>query len=138
MAQMYAIDSTTPSLSVRVAAEVRAWRGRLNISQAEVGKILGLSQGQVSARLLGKVEFSFTEVGKLAQAWGISEAELMGYGPQTPSGPPPGIRGTGGGVMLISPVAPATGLEPVTCREQSWDDLTCPVEPDLGCLPSAA
>lgn len=70
MAQIHAVQGDPdPStrLRARVAAEIRAWRGRLNLSQAQLGEILGLSQGQVSARLLGKVAFTLDEVELLAQ-----------------------------------------------------------------------
>lgn len=112
---MYAVRNAEPSgqrLRDRVAAEARAWRGRLNITQVEIARALNLSQPQVSARMRGHVAFSLEEVEVLADLFGIEPAELLGMG-QTRNGPPPGTRATGGGTNFV---APATGLEPVTCR----------------------
>lgn len=131
MAQIHALPpgepDDGPGLAATVAAEVRAWRGRLNLSQSDLGRILGVTQTQISARLRGAMEFSFSEIETLAQAFGVSPAELMGFGPQTNNSPPPGIpRATGGGRQFV---APATGLEPVTCR------LTAGKRSDLGLYP---
>lgn len=133
MAQTQAVATKQPRLSERVAAEVRAWRGRLNLSQAELGRILGVTQTQISARLRGQMEFSLSEIETLARAFDVHPAELMGY--QTPNGPTPGERAMGGGRFFV---APATGLEPVTCRDRSWDEFRALIEGDLDCLPSAA
>lgn len=81
-----------PSLQSRVAAEVRAWRGRLNLSQADVGRILGISQGQISARMRGQMEFSLSEVERLAEAFGIDPGELLGYASPVPARPTPSLR----------------------------------------------
>lgn len=69
---------TRGAWSQRAAAEVRAWRARLGLSQMDVAAILGLSQPQISARLSGKIPFQLDELEALAGAWGISELELLG------------------------------------------------------------
>lgn len=97
MAEMHtlAAASTTPSLRERVAAEVRALRGRYSVSQAALGGILGLSQPQVSLRLRGKVPFTLEEIDALAEAFGVDAAEIFGFGPTNAGGPPPGVRTAG-------------------------------------------
>jgi hypothetical protein len=61
------------------------------------------------------MEFSLSEVETLAEAFGITPGELLGYTQN--SGPPPGIRATGGGMRFVDYWgAPALGLEPRTCR----------------------
>lgn len=67
MSEMHAVAGATrrdrgPGLTERVAAEVRALRGRHSVSQAELGRILGLSQPQVSARLRGRTPFTLSAV----------------------------------------------------------------------------
>lgn len=59
------------SLTQLVATEVRAEMGRQRATQKQVGEILGKSQPQVSARLLGELPFSTAELDTLAEAWGV-------------------------------------------------------------------
>ena len=77
MAQTQVAPDLGTALSRSVAAEVRAWRGRLAVTQGRVAEILGLSQPQVSQRLSGKVPFSLDEIGLLAAAWDLDPAELI-------------------------------------------------------------
>lgn len=70
--------------SKRAAAEVRAWRARLNVPQRELAELLGISQPQVSQRLLGNVPFSIDELGTIADAWGLDLGGLL-----RPPGQPP-------------------------------------------------
>lgn len=66
-----------------VAAEVRAWRGRLDMTQAQLAELLGISQAQMSQRLSSKVAFTLDELDVLAERFGISTAELLpAHGPR--------------------------------------------------------
>lgn len=53
-----------------IIAWVERHRTRLKISQAGIGKIIGVSQPQARDRLLGKVEFSLSEIEKLERHFG--------------------------------------------------------------------
>lgn len=59
------------SLTHRVAAEVRAEMGRQRATQRTIGEILGISQPQVSKRLLAEHPFNTRELDKLATAWAV-------------------------------------------------------------------
>lgn len=59
------------SLTHLVATEVRAEMGRQRVNQRQVGEILGKSQPQVSARLLGELPFNTAELDALAEAWDV-------------------------------------------------------------------
>lgn len=106
---------TGDSLGTRVAAEIRAWRGRLNMSQAEVGRILGLSQGQISARMLGKVEFSLSEIERLAEAWSISVYDLLGQ-PDAVDTIRPLSRANGVSGFRCTPPLPQGNRRPTAAR----------------------
>ena len=56
----------TQSLSQYVAGEVRAETARQRVSQRALAEVLGLSQGQVSARMGGDVEFRLSELERIA------------------------------------------------------------------------
>ena len=77
MAEIHAMGGPGSGLSARVAGEVRAWAGRLSLSQKEIGRILGVTQGQVSARMRGNMEFSLSDIEKLAEAFGIEPLDLI-------------------------------------------------------------
>lgn len=49
-----------------IAAEVRATIARANVPQARIAEALGLTRTQLSRRVNGHVEFSATEISKLA------------------------------------------------------------------------
>lgn len=65
------------SLSSRVAAEVRGQAARRGLTQADVGRVLGLSQPQISGRLRGKMPFRLDEIDTLARHFGVDATELM-------------------------------------------------------------
>lgn len=77
---IHALPAREDRLRTRVAAEVRAWRGRLQISQTAMAKTLSLSQASISDRLNGKSAFTLDEIETLADAWGIDPLQLMGGG----------------------------------------------------------
>lgn len=55
----------------RAAAEVRAEVARQRKPQREIADILGMSQAAASRRLLGQVEFSLSELTRLAEVLGV-------------------------------------------------------------------
>ena len=66
------------SLSTQVAANVRAEMARQRKRQADLGEVLGLTQGAVSKRLNGAVALDVDEVGKIARFLDVSVASLLG------------------------------------------------------------
>lgn len=66
------------SLSTQVAANVRAEMARQRKRQADLGEVLGLTQGAVSKRLNGAVALDVDEVGKIARFLDVPVASLLG------------------------------------------------------------
>jgi transcriptional regulator with XRE-family HTH domain len=64
-------------LTPRVAAEIRAEMARQGVSQRQIGEVLGISQPQVSKRLLGEVAFNTTELEKVAEFLGVPVTNFM-------------------------------------------------------------
>lgn len=93
-----------------VAEEVRALMARRRMSQDTVAKALGISQSQLSKRLLGKVVFDLGEVQKLADFFAVDVAELV---TGTTHRRPPTGGPDGGNVADLSGVR-HQGLEPRT------------------------
>lgn len=62
----------------RVAANARAEVARRQIRQGRIAEHLGLNQQQVSRRLTGEVEFSVSELQKLAELLEVPVATLYG------------------------------------------------------------
>lgn len=51
------------------------------LTQADVARVAGLSQPQVSRRLAGERRWQVDELVALSRAWGVSVDELIGSGP---------------------------------------------------------
>lgn len=66
-------------LDRRVRDEVNALRGRFRVSQQALGRALGVTQTQMSARLRGHVPLTLGEVEVLAAFFGTTPGYLMGY-----------------------------------------------------------
>lgn len=47
------------------------------VRQAEIAKVLGISQGQVSQRLAGNVDFTITELTRVAICLSVSVTDLL-------------------------------------------------------------
>lgn len=60
----------------RIADAVRAELARAGVTQAEIGRALGLSQPAMSRRMAGTVEFSAVELQRIAHTLGVSVAAL--------------------------------------------------------------
>ena len=65
------------SLSTQVAANVRAEMARQRKRQADLGEVLGLTQGAVSKRMSGTVALDVDEVGKIASFLGVPVSALL-------------------------------------------------------------
>ena len=66
------------SLGTQVAANVRAEMARQRKRQADLGEMLGLTQGAVSKRMSGTVALDVDELGKIATFLGVDVATLIG------------------------------------------------------------
>lgn len=66
-----------PTLSVRVAEEVRAWMGRRRMTGATLAAALGVSAAWVSYRLRGKQEIGLDDLQRIAMALDVSVADLL-------------------------------------------------------------
>lgn len=73
------IGPLADSLTQRVAYAIRAELGGRQMSQGDLGAILGIHRTQISKRLKGE-ELSFTtaELDQIAAAWGIPVDRLLG------------------------------------------------------------
>ncbi|WP_369127254.1 helix-turn-helix domain-containing protein [Rothia nasisuis] len=72
------METTTLTADIALAAEVRAWMGRRQVTQTKLGKILGVPQASIYRRLKGEISFSFNELLIIASYFGITVAELVG------------------------------------------------------------
>ena len=72
------METTTLTADMALAAEVRAWMGRRQITQTKLGEILGVPQASIYRRLKGEISFSFNELLIIASYFGITVAELVG------------------------------------------------------------
>lgn len=68
---------TESPLRLRVAAEVRAWRARRNMTQVQLARALGISQPQVSARLRGETPITLDEIDALARVFGTTADVIL-------------------------------------------------------------
>lgn len=59
------------SLTLRVAAEIRAEMARQRMTQVRLSEALGLSQPQVAKRLKGEIAFDTTELETVARTLGV-------------------------------------------------------------------
>lgn len=82
----------------RVAAEVRALKGRYNATQTQLAEVLGVAQPAVSKKLKGATPFTLTEIDRLARFFGVHPAELLGgHGPGHGPTPPDSPKAPSGG-----------------------------------------
>lgn len=65
-------------MSQAIARNVRAELARRRLTQEQVGAEIGLTQKAMSRRLTGEVEFSGSELQKLAEVLGTPVATLYG------------------------------------------------------------
>lgn len=55
-----------------VLAEIRAWMGRRDLSQSDLGRSLGVAPSWMSKRLAGTVELSVADMFAIAEALDVS------------------------------------------------------------------
>lgn len=67
----------TATLTSLVAAEIRAWMGRLNVRQSELARRMGESDQWMSMRLKGRTPIDLNELQRIANALGIQAVELL-------------------------------------------------------------
>ena len=63
-----------------VAGEVRAQMARRNLKSRALVPVLGLSQGQVSQRINGHIEWRLSEIDVLADFLGCDPSDLLEIG----------------------------------------------------------
>ncbi len=63
--------SEARSLTLRVAAEVRAEVARQRLTHSKFGELLGLSQPQVTKRLNGVIALDTAELDRIAEVLGV-------------------------------------------------------------------
>jgi predicted XRE-type DNA-binding protein len=61
----------------RLNLEIRAHMARHRMAQSDLGQVVGVSQGQASARLRGQMRWRITELWTLADHFGINLADLI-------------------------------------------------------------
>lgn len=64
-------------LSAQVAAEIRAWMGRLEVRQSELARRLGETDQWLSMRLKGRTPIDLNELQRIAAALGIGIGRLL-------------------------------------------------------------
>lgn len=69
--------SEDATLSADVAAEIRAWMGRLQVRQSQLARKLGESDQWLSMRLRGNTPLDLNEVQRIADALGILVINLL-------------------------------------------------------------
>jgi transcriptional regulator with XRE-family HTH domain len=65
------------TLTVLVAAEIRAQLGRMNVRSAELARRLGENQQWVSSRLNGRTPIDLNELFRIARALGVGVHQLL-------------------------------------------------------------
>ena len=102
------------SLGEVVAANIRAEAARIGLQQKAIAQLLGLSQGQVSKRWRGLIEWPLGEIAALAGVFGLEPGALLSEDTRS-------VGRTGGDTVRLK------GLEPPTFWLVSPPDPTCTV-----------
>lgn len=77
----------TTSLSDRVLAELRAELGRQNINRVELARRLGVERNWVHYRFSGETPLRLDDLQRIADALGVSIAQLLPAPEPTPGSP---------------------------------------------------
>lgn len=82
--------TTTPersaTLTALVAAEIRAWLGRLDVRPSELARRLGENDQWMSTRLKGRTPINVNDLQRIADAMGLSVVELLPAKASRPTG----------------------------------------------------
>lgn len=70
-------EQGTATLTALVAAEIRAWMGRLGVRQSELARKLGESDQWLSMRLRGRTPLDINEILRIARALGVDLYQLL-------------------------------------------------------------
>jgi transcriptional regulator with XRE-family HTH domain len=76
----------TATLTTLVAAEIRAWLGRLDLRPAELARRLGENDQWMSSRLKGRTPINVNDLQRVADALGLSVVDLLPQRASRPSG----------------------------------------------------
>lgn len=79
----------------RVGLEIKSWLARRELRQVDLAQALGLSQGAVSQRLMGRVSFSMEELILVTGLLEVTLADLLGSGLLNAQGPRSAPRNEG-------------------------------------------
>lgn len=96
----------TATLTTLVAAEIRAWMGRLDVRQSELARRMGEKDQWMSMRLKGRTPIDLNELQRIATALGLGVLDLL---------PAQASRGAGGaGDRVTQTIVPAnSSLQPM-------------------------
>lgn len=84
----------TATLTSLVAAEIRAWMGRLDVRQSELARRMGETDQWMSMRLKGRTPLDLNELQRIAEALGVPVLDLL----------PRSVRAAGGVNLSLTPV----------------------------------
>lgn len=79
-------DPLAQSLTLRVAAEVRAEIARQQMTHSRLGELIGLSQPQITKRLNGVMPMDTAELEKIAAALGVPVDRFLAVPASLPAG----------------------------------------------------
>lgn len=71
-------------LTQTVTSEIRAEMARQGVTQREIAEVLGISQSQVSLRLLGQIAFNVPELERIAARLHVPVTQLLQSPARTP------------------------------------------------------
>ena len=69
-------ETAVAELSLRVAAEVRAWMARRGVRQESLAAKMGLSQSALSMRLRGRTRWTINDLAAVSEALDVPMAAL--------------------------------------------------------------
>jgi transcriptional regulator with XRE-family HTH domain len=109
----------TPTLSDRVAEEIRAWMGRRRVTGATIAKELGVSAAWISYRLSGRQPIDLNDLAAIARVLDVPVADLL----------PADIRAAGAAASINRTSTRPRDNRPATRRERRVTDPAPPVPP---------
>lgn len=67
----------TATLTTLVAAEIRAWMGRLDVRQSELARRMGETDQWLSMRLKGRTPIDLNELQRMCSALGVNAVDVL-------------------------------------------------------------
>jgi transcriptional regulator with XRE-family HTH domain len=74
---MTTTSERTATLTALVAAEIRAWMGRLDVRQSELARRMGENDQWLSTRLKGRTPIDINDLQRIAKGLGLGVHELL-------------------------------------------------------------